>query len=129
MAHPNAELLRKGYDAFEKGDVDALRELMDPDIVYHWPGSGPLAGDYRGLNTVLEFFGRVNELAQGTLTQEIHAILADDEHAVALVSARAERNGKTLDEKSIDVFHIRNVKVTEAWGFLEDTAVDAEFWS
>jgi ketosteroid isomerase-like protein len=102
---------------------------MSEDIVYHWPGTGPLSGDYKGMDAVLEFFGRVGELSQGTLTQEIHAIIADDEHAVALVTASAQRDGKTLHEKSVDVFHIRDGKVTEAWGFLEDTAVDAAFWS
>ena len=44
MAHPNEELVRKGYDAFAKGDMDTLRELFDPEIVWHFPGRSQLAG-------------------------------------------------------------------------------------
>ncbi len=29
MAHPNEELIRRGYDAFARGDMDTLRELFD----------------------------------------------------------------------------------------------------
>ena len=36
MAHPNEELVRKGYDAFASGDMDTLRELFDPGIVWHF---------------------------------------------------------------------------------------------
>ena len=50
MAHPNEELLRNGYAAFEKGDLDTLRGLFADDIVWHSPGKGPLACDYRGID-------------------------------------------------------------------------------
>jgi ketosteroid isomerase-like protein len=39
MAHPNEELVRKGYDAFNRGDMDTLRELFDPEIVWHFPAA------------------------------------------------------------------------------------------
>ena len=31
MAHPNEELVRRGYDAFSRGDVDALRQVFAGD--------------------------------------------------------------------------------------------------
>ena len=30
MAHPNEDLVRRGYEAFTKGDMETLRELFDP---------------------------------------------------------------------------------------------------
>ncbi len=49
MPHPNADLLRKGYDAFSKGDLDTIRnEVFSPDIVFHVAGRNPLSGDYQG---------------------------------------------------------------------------------
>ena len=38
MAHPNVDLLNKGYDAFDKGDLDTVRALFAEDIVFHVPG-------------------------------------------------------------------------------------------
>ena len=43
MGHPNEDLVRRGYDAFSRGEMDTLRELYHPDIVWHalavasWP--------------------------------------------------------------------------------------------
>ena len=45
MANSNEDLLRRGYDAFAVGDLQTLREIMDPDVVWHVPGRNPLAGE------------------------------------------------------------------------------------
>lgn len=58
MPHPNADLLRKGYDAFSKGDLDTIKnEVFSPDVVFHVAGRNPLSGDYRGVDEVFGFFG------------------------------------------------------------------------
>jgi ketosteroid isomerase-like protein len=33
--------------------MDTLRELFDPEIVWHFPGRSLLAGDHRGTDAVL----------------------------------------------------------------------------
>lgn len=48
------------------------------DIVWHVPGRNPLSGDYKGKEEVLGFFGKLMELTQGSLKQEIHDMLAND---------------------------------------------------
>jgi uncharacterized protein len=58
MAHPNEDLIRRGCEAFNKGDAATLRELFDAEIVWHFPGRSVLAGDHRGTDAVLGFFGR-----------------------------------------------------------------------
>jgi ketosteroid isomerase-like protein len=40
MAHANEELLRQGYEAFSKGDMEALAALFAHDVVWHTPGRG-----------------------------------------------------------------------------------------
>jgi uncharacterized protein len=129
MTHPNEELLRNGYAAFEKGDLDTLRDLFSDGIIWHSPGKGPLAGDYAGIDKVFGLFGKVGELSGGTLRNEMHDVLANDEHAVALLTAHAERDGKTLDDKQAHVFHIRDGKVTEVWLHAGDLYANDEFWS
>jgi ketosteroid isomerase-like protein len=37
MGHPNEDLIRRGYAAFSRGDMDTLRELFHPDIVCTLP--------------------------------------------------------------------------------------------
>jgi uncharacterized protein len=129
MAHPNEELVRRGFEAFSKGDLDTQRELFDPDAVWHAPGRGPLSGDHPGVDAILGFFARTMELTGGTFRVELHDALANDEHAVALYVARGEREGRTLEDRSVLVSHVRNGKLVETWQHSEDQYAADEFLS
>ena len=94
MAHPNEDLVRRGFDAFARGDVDTLRELIDQDAVWHAPGRNPLAGDHQGVEAILGFFARTMEITGGTFRAELHDVVADDEHAVAIYVSRASMRGE-----------------------------------
>jgi uncharacterized protein len=120
MGHPNEDLVRRGYDAFSSGDMQTLRELWHPDIVWHVPGRGQISGDHRGVDAVLGYFGQMMELTGGALRVELHDVVANDEHVVGLHSTHAERAGKTLDDNNTLVFHVRDGKVTEVWQYSSD---------
>jgi uncharacterized protein len=120
MGHPNEDLIRRGYDAFGSGDMDTLRELYHPDIVWHAPGRSQLAGDYQGVDAVLGFFGQTMELTGGNFGVEVHDVVANDEHAVGLHKGHAERAGRTLEGNGTLVFHVRDGKVTEVWQYWAD---------
>jgi uncharacterized protein len=129
MAHPNEDLVREGYQAFIKADMQKVSGFFADDIVWHVGGRGPLAGDYRGKDEVLGFLAKTMEMTGGTFTLEVHDILANDDHAVALVVARAQREGKTLEDRQAHVLHIRDGKVTEYWGHPGDQYAIDEFLS
>ena len=127
--HPNAALLRKGYEAFDKGDVAVLTELFAEDVVWHVAGNNPLSGEHRGKEAVFAAFAKTVGVPPLSFKIELHDVLANDEHAVALVQATANRQGKQLDLRDVTVYHIRNGKVTEFWSFAEDQRATDEFWS
>ncbi len=128
MAHPNEDLVRRGYAAFGAGDMETLDELFADDIVWHSPGRHQLSGTFRGKQEVFSNFMKVAELTQGTFKLDIHAVLADDEHAVVLVTATGEHDGKTLRDNSVQIFHIKGGKVTEQWLHPGDAYASDEFW-
>jgi hypothetical protein len=129
MAHPNEELLRRGYEAFAKGDLDTVMSIFDEDIVWHEPGRNPLAGDFKGHQQVQELFGKIFEMSGGTYSNEIHDILANDEHGVVMVRARAKRSGKSLDAMTCHVWHLSNGKASVFWDLTFDLYAADEFWS
>ena len=128
MAHPNEELIRKGYEAFGKGDMDTIRGLFAEDIVWHAPGRSQFSGDFQGVDEVLGQFARLFEETNGTFNVEIHDVLANDEHVVVLAVARGERSGKTLEDRGVQVFHVKDGKVTEQWLHSEDQYAADEFF-
>ena len=129
MAHPNEDLVREGFAAFGRGDMDTLRkQFFADDVRWHVSGRSPLAGDYEGPEQVIQYFARVIELTDGTFSIELHDVLANDEHAAALITIRGERAGKQLNDNTVLTYHIRDGKVTEVWGHATDLyAVDEVF--
>jgi uncharacterized protein len=55
--------------------------------------------------------------------------LADDRHTVGLHLATGEREGQTLEDREVLVFHIRDGKVVEVWQYLENQYTYDEFFS
>ena len=114
-AQDNAELVRRGYEAFQRGDLAAFDEILADDCVWHVPGRGPLAGDKKGRQAVVEYFGQIGVLSEGTAKVNLHDLVANDEHVVGLHSVSAQRGGKTLEDNEALVFHVRDGRVSEAW--------------
>jgi ketosteroid isomerase-like protein len=108
--------------------MDALRALFSDDLVWHVPGQSEFAGDYNGVDNVLEYFGKLVGASEGTFSAEPHAILADDEHGIGLHTDTATRGGKNLNAHEVLVFHIKDGKITEGWEFHQDTYVYDAFW-
>jgi uncharacterized protein len=86
MAHPNEELVRRGYEAFNNADVGMLQQLFADTTVFHEPGRSPISGDYQGLDQVLGFFGVLGERSGGTFRATLHDVVANDEHVVGIHS-------------------------------------------
>lgn len=129
MAHPNEERARKGFEAFSAGDLDTVRETLADDVVWHVPGRSQLAGDYRGKDEVFSFFAKLMDVSGGTFRIEVHDILANDEHVVALTRSTAEREGRQHETKGAQVLHVDSEgQVTESWFHPEDAYADDEFW-
>jgi ketosteroid isomerase-like protein len=127
-ATANIEVLRRGYEAFQTGNLDLLRnELFDKDIVWHSPGSNPISGDHHGADAVIASFVKQFELTDGTFKVELHDILGSDDHAVALARASGQRNGKSIDEPYAHVCHFRDGKLVEAWIMDFDPSKTDEF--
>ena len=127
--HPNAELLRKGYEAFDKGDMAVLTNLFAENVVWHVPGESPISGEHRGREAVFAAFAKTVELSGGSFKIEVHDVLANDEHTVALTRATGSRQGRQLSSLDTDVYHMSNGNVTEFWSFAEDQRLTDEFWS
>ena len=124
------QVLRGGFDAFSRGDLDHLRkEVFTENTVWHVGGRSPMSGTYRG-EEMYQWFGRLFELTGGTFRIQLHDVTTSDQHAVALTEANAEREGKKLEgAKGIQVHHFEAGKISESWLSAEDPYTFDEFWA
>ena len=112
--HPNAVALRTGYAAFAAGDMDTVSSLFADDIAWHQAGNGPLAGDLAGKDAVFGTFAQLVQLTAGTFGQEIHDVVANDDHAVAMVEQWWEQP-HPYRGKSVHVWHMTDGIAHAAW--------------
>ena len=129
MIPTNATIIRKAYDDFAKGDIPAVLEAFDVSITWHVPGHSPLSGDYNGRDEVVGFFKRTMELGGGIFAIEVHYVLAEEDLVVALVTVKAERNGRSAAFPEVHVWRFVNQKVTEFREFQGDEQTEDRFWS
>jgi len=115
MAHPNEEIARSATEALSKRDMEGFLSHHADDVVIHFPGRGPMAGDYRGKDRVGQMFQQQMQILDSPPEIENHDILANDDHAVILNKVRASRGGKTLEQQQVVVMHIKNGKIAEVW--------------
>jgi ketosteroid isomerase-like protein len=128
--HPNIEHARRGYEAFAKGDLGTLSELIADGVVWHVKGVGPLNGDYRGRDQVFGFFGRLFEETGGTFRLDVHDILANDEHTAVLATLSASRGDKSVSALVVNVSHNdADGKITEFWSSTTEPEESITFWS
>jgi ketosteroid isomerase-like protein len=128
--HPDAALVRRGYEAFNAADVAALAEILDESASWHTPGRSPLAGDAVGRDAVFAQFGRYAEGTGGTFRAELRHVLAgDDGRVIALHRNSGTRAGRTLDVDCCIVFEIKDGRCVDGREFFSDLHAWDEFWS
>lgn len=125
---PDVELMRNGYQAFANGDMAALDALFADDVVWHVAGRGAMAGDFTGKEQVFGQLGQFMERSGGTYKIDTHDFLASDGHGVVLSTGTGSREGRQLNVRFVDVFHVTDSRVVEWWSSSLDQYENDEFW-
>jgi ketosteroid isomerase-like protein len=110
----NAQLLRSGYDAWNRGDRDAWLELLDPDIVIRTSGAFPdFAPEYRGLEGAERFWSQMLEPWE-EFHIEVVRIEEEDDIAAGDIRFRARgRGGVDVDMRFGSGIRLRDGVATE----------------
>ena len=114
MAHPHEETLRRWYDAHTGRDMEKVGEVFAEDVVWHFAGRGPFAGDHRGRDELFAIFEGLHDRCD-SVDLEVHDVLANDQHGVALLEITKRREGKEVTSKIVHVFNFDGGKIVEMW--------------
>ncbi len=125
----DVELVRRGYEAFNAGDMEALTEIFAEDAVWHVAGNNVLSGTKQGRDAILAYFGELGARSAGTLKVDVRDIVGGDKHTVGIQHNSAQNNGKSMDLDVTIVFKARDGKITSGQEFIEDSAKSDEFWA
>nr|AAK28597.1 hypothetical protein [uncultured bacterium] len=128
-AEQNAETVRRGYAAFNSGDMKTLTELFDENASWHTPGRSRIAGDHKGREAIFAQFGRYGGETGGTFKAVLlHVLKSDDGRVIGIHRNTAERGGKRLDVGCCIVFEFKNGRVIDGREHFYDLYAWDEFW-
>jgi ketosteroid isomerase-like protein len=128
--HPDVALVRRGYQAFSNGDGQTLAEIIAEDATQYQPGSVEMSGEYKGLQAILEFYGRLANETNGSFRVELDRLYTDGKgQVVATHRATGQRSGRNLDTWASLTFTVVDGTARDSHGCQEDIAAWDDFWA
>ena len=128
MADTALSIVEQYARAWAAGDGAAAIGFYADDIILHYFGRSPLAGDHVGKPAALAVLARVSAATKRGLPV-IHDVLGGAEHGAILArESWTSEGGTPVTIGRVLLFHVRDGKLTECWIYDADQrAVDAIF--
>ena len=112
MSQDDVNTIQSAYEAFNRGDIPAVLEALDPQIEWHEPGGGrAVAGTFNGPDSVAtDVFSTVPEMFEEFQATPDQFIDAGD-YIVVIGRFRGQsKGGQALDAPYAHVWHMRSGK-------------------
>jgi ketosteroid isomerase-like protein len=111
MSQENVEIVRAVFEAYNAADMDAVRELYDPDVIVRTVKDWPEPGPYVGREAAMRFHEQLRDTWDAdTLVPTSDFIDAGDRVAVRYIW-RGAGHGPDLNMEVTLVFTMRNGRV------------------
>ena len=127
VEHPNAELATRAWEAVATSDVDALKELWAPDILWHVTSDNPWFGDHVGIDAVIDYLAAMGEAGE-IFDSHVIDVLVSDDRVLLVTGVTARRFDKHVETSGCMLARIENAKIAEVWSLPLDPKVFTGFW-
>jgi uncharacterized protein len=109
------EALRAGYEALNRGEVESVMELIDPDIEWQPGPEDPQSGVFTGRAEFERFLRSWNEsFDEFRLEPEEMTVAGESVIVVVRQSGRGHRSGVALGVRTVHMWTIRD-GIAVAW--------------
>lgn len=126
----NVAIVQSYFTAVAKGDFDTVGSLFADDVIWHQPGNGVQSGTFNGKAELFAHLGNFMKWSNGTFAiDEIEYVTDNGDLVVASIHFKADKEGKTLSMKGVDLLRIENDKIKEVWLFSERIEDEDGFWN
>ncbi len=122
MAQDNVDVVQGAWDAFGRGDIDAVLEAIAPSAETRLPESLPWGGTYAGPDGFRDFLTKLGDSWDQFSATPQKVLGADDNHVVVLAKTKGRtKAGATIEGKTIWIYQLRDGRIADAESF-GDTA-------
>lgn len=119
----NTERVQELYDSFAQGDIEAIRDLMHPEVVLHEPKGIVGGGSHHGFDAIAENVFDKAKVEWEDVTVVPDRFVEDGDTVVALLdwSGTYRETGKSVEYPNAHVFDFVDGKIAR-WTSYADTA-------
>jgi ketosteroid isomerase-like protein len=111
MSEANVEMIRKAFEAWNAGDMDAVRDVYDPDVIMRAPPDWPEPGPFVGRDAVMQQFIQAREAFSRDSVQVVSDFQTAGDRVIVRTDWRGTGSGPQSDIEWTVVFTIRNGRV------------------
>jgi ketosteroid isomerase-like protein len=127
MSQENVQLAQQGYEAFGRGDLDAVGQTFADDVEWWTSDELPQGGEIKGRDDVIGNFSRIPEYWSDFAVEPTEFVDAGDRLVIVRGKQRAtaKETGASFEAPFVHVFEVSGGKVTRG-EFFGDSAKAAK---
>jgi ketosteroid isomerase-like protein len=125
--HPHFWIAQKLWDGVAHGDAAQLRAILSPKIQWRIYGGGDLAGNYVGIDAVLDVLASVGDLTD-EFRSDLIDIFVNDRGAVLRTRLEARRGSQELRVEQLVVLTVEGDRILQMMSVTNDRDQSDRFW-
>ena len=112
MSQENVAVVQAGFDTWNAGDMDAYRELLDPDVAVRVPPEWPEQGPFEGREAVMGEYLRLRDTWDFDQADPISGFIHAADRVVGRFRFQARGLGPNMNMELSCIYTVRHGKVT-----------------
>jgi uncharacterized protein len=121
MSQQNVESVKAGFEAWNAGDMEALRELYDPNVIMRNPEGWPEPGPFVGREAVMRQWEEQREAWDADAMEPVSDFIDAADRVVVRFIWRAAGRGPESKLELTNVITLRNGRVVYQEFFWDHT--------
>jgi ketosteroid isomerase-like protein len=111
MSQENVDIVRRVFETYNAADMDAFRELYDPDVIVRTVEDWPEPGPYVGREAVMRFFEQLRDTLDASTLVPISDFIDAGDRVAVRYTWRGAGHGPDLNMELTLVFTMRKGRV------------------
>ncbi len=114
MSEENVEIVRRAFEAYGRGDLDAAYSYLHPEVEFHTYADSPQAGIYRGRDAVREYNGDLFAQFESLRIEVEEFVDAGDRVIVVSTQHAVPKGGRQeIDVQMVELWTVRDKLLAE----------------
>ncbi|HZB83490.1 MAG TPA: nuclear transport factor 2 family protein [Rubrobacteraceae bacterium] len=121
MSQEDVAVVQSAYEAFRRGDVQAIFALLHPEIELYQSEGVPWGGKYKGHEGVGYFLSKLTETIEYSMVDPDQFIDDEEGHVVAVGHTRGlvRASGREFEVPAVHVWAIREGKAVKFEAYID----------